>query len=1076
MSKNLTRKGAAFGALVALSISAVAPASAAGLADTSFVSLAPTSGSAYAVVADAGKTFSLTSNEASLVVGGDLKFLVSDASDTLVSAVTSSGRAITVADNSATLITIGAGATDTIRITDATLAAQLSTGDRIVFDADLVGDGNSSITGLASDATAFEVTVSGNDVTFTTDLSLNTEADLSGAINGAVTGKVISEARDTTAHNFVVDTGSHTAASNSTLVLAAASTTTRTVEVTAWVDSNDNDAIDSTEYVSPTRSVTFKKASEITGSLLWTAPALGDTSLVAKVATTPELNGSQMSAEDISVKFTRQGSTTTGLAASETTTPSTGSTVWNSTDKVWVATAYTGQSAANTPWAGLADSAATDVVFAGTYTARPYIGATAIAAASAIEVSSTQADDVKSTIAATADNLAAKNETAGSATAVVVRTGKSLTVTAKIYDNATTPALVGAGIPVTATLSSTTGTIKVNSVSTSDQELTDANGVVTFVVSSTSAAATDAATLTIQAQNVTDSAKKAAYTITWDDATAALFDSAVANPYSDLNRSVVLGGTNTFKFQVTDQFAQAISGSYRLKVENTGNTVSTAYHSLVNGAATVAVTDGSIDAGSSITTTVTVQKDVDGTWTSQDLTNDGNSDGSADTVAYTIGLLTQTDKVTLDADGSSTYGSGTADDVDDLAAAMTVAIDSRSSNVTVPTYTNDVVISGRVAHATTAAARPGAVVTVSGDAAFLFQSGGVYSFGSITLVADSSGEFDVNVYSNKAATDSVITVTSNGASATRKVTFNAAAETAGASLTPSVATVVAPGSYIAYKVVLKDIYGNVVDTSTSGRLELTATGAGYFQSTPASVTDSKGELSAVWVTPTAGYSDVVFTIKYSDADSDFTDTTDLTVVSTVAVNNSVAEAEAAAKAAAEAAAALAAKAKTVTATASATTSQTGRAVDVTVKALNTAGAAAAGRTVTFTSTGAGSLTAYTAVTDANGVANVKVLAGAADNGDAVVVASVDGVSATASTITFGTTDAQIDIVGNRVTAVASFSKGKTVAFYVDGIKKWSKLSISDSDVVLFYNLKKGTHTVTIKISGGFVTTERFIVK
>jgi hypothetical protein len=63
-----------------------------------------------------------------------------------------------------------------------------------------------------------------------------------------------------------------------------------------------------------------------------------------------------------------------------------------------------------------------------------------------------------------------------------------------------------------------------------------------------------------------------------------------------------------------------------------------------------------------------------------------------------------------------------------------------------------------------------------------------------------------------------------------------------------------------------------------------------------------------------------------------------------------------------------------------------------------------------------------------------------------------------------------------VTSVTSFSKGKTVSFYVDGIKKWSKLSASDADVLVYYNLKKGTHTITIKVSGGFVTTERFIVK
>jgi hypothetical protein len=132
-------------------------------------------------------------------------------------------------------------------------------------------------------------------------------------------------------------------------------------------------------------------------------------------------------------------------------------------------------------------------------------------------------------------------------------------------------------------------------------------------------------------------------------------------------------------------------------------------------------------------------------------------------------------------------------------------------------------------------------------------------------------------------------------------------------------------------------------------------------------------------------------------------------------------------------------------------------------------------------TGVGSLSASTVDTDASGVGTVRIVVGSNDLGDAVVTASyaqtdaTKSVSAT-STITFGATDAQIDIVGKRVTSVTSFSKGKTVSFYVDGIKKWSKLSASDADVLVYYNLKKGTHTITIKISGGFVTTERFIVK
>ena len=175
--------------------------------------------------------------------------------------------------------------------------------------------------------------------------------------------------------------------------------------------------------------------------------------------------------------------------------------------------------------------------------------------------------------------------------------------------------------------------------------------------------------------------------------------------------------------------------------------------------------------------------------------------------------------------------------------------------------------------------------------------------------------------------------------------------------------------------------------------------------------------------------------------------------------------------------------KTTTVVAPAT-SQTGRAVAITATLVDTFGNAVSGVVVSFASTGVGSLSAATATTDDNGVASVKLVSQLGEDGDAVVTVTHGGVDTTittddftlAKTITFGITDAQVDIVSNRVTAVASYSKGKTVAFYVDGIKKWSKVSTSDADVVLNYNLKKGTHTVTVKISGGFVTTEKFIVK
>ena len=164
----------------------------------------------------------------------------------------------------------------------------------------------------------------------------------------------------------------------------------------------------------------------------------------------------------------------------------------------------------------------------------------------------------------------------------------------------------------------------------------------------------------------------------------------------------------------------------------------------------------------------------------------------------------------------------------------------------------------------------------------------------------------------------------------------------------------------------------------------------------------------------------------------------------------------------------------------ASVSQAGRSLDVSAIVTDKFGNAVQGATVTLSATGVGYLANTTATTDANGKVAGKLVVGALENGDAVVTASVTLADATVKTVSktasFGATDAQIDIVGKRVTAVTSFSKGKTVAFYVDGVKKWSKLSASDADVVLYYNLKKGTHNVAVKISGGFVTTEKFIVQ
>ena len=886
MSKNMTRKGLALGAAATLVVAGFsAPASAAGLADTSFVSLNPTTGTAYTVVSGASKTFSLTANEASSVAGSgkNLKFLVTDADSAIEPTSATIGRVLPTFTTSDKVVFNHTTNTVTLEDESATSVA-VSVGDVVSFSAAF-----ESTTGTVelNDANkGYTVTaVSGNTFSFVSD---NTEAVAASAnitlevltVGGVV--EVLREARDSDTGAYVVDSGIATDSTNEVLVLTTSSTetATRTVTVTAWVDNNSNDVIDSTEYVSPTQTVTFKKASEITGTATWTAPALGDANLVATATTSPVLNGEQVGNANLTGVFTRQGATGKGYD----------SAAWNATNGNWdLSLDVNGNTSGGvngntgTDWTG-----ATAAVVAGTYSVNVQLGTTVIGTAVSATVGSTQADDVKAEIVATANNDAGLNETSSSATAVTARSGSSVTITATIYDDATPVAKVGAGIPVTATLSSVTGTIKVNGNATSDQELTDANGQVTFVVTTTTAAASqasDAATVTIQAQNVTDAAKRAGYTLTWDDATATLYDAAVANPTSDLNRSVAKNGTASFAYRLVDQWEQALAGSYRLKVANTGNTVSTAYTTVTSGAAAVSVTDGQISAGTSITTTVTVEKDVAGTWTAQDLTNDGNTDGAADTVAYTTGVLDQTDSISLDTNGATTFGSATADDSDTIAAKATVAQDTRGANVTVPAYANDVVVTGRVVHANTSAARAGAVVTVSGSADMLFSNGGVYAFGSLTLVTDSSGEFDVSVYSNTVQTDTVVTVSSNGATATRKVSFVSAGEDVGASFdfsgTPAYA---APGSTFQAVVTLKDAYGNAIDTSTANRASVTYTGPGIVFATLPTATDANGQMKFAVLLGTNDTGSATITASYDlNADGDVTDADEFATSFTVTV-------------------------------------------------------------------------------------------------------------------------------------------------------------------------------------------------
>ena len=160
--------------------------------------------------------------------------------------------------------------------------------------------------------------------------------------------------------------------------------------------------------------------------------------------------------------------------------------------------------------------------------------------------------------------------------------------------------------------------------------------------------------------------------------------------------------------------------------------------------------------------------------------------------------------------------------------------------------------------------------------------------------------------------------------------------------------------------------------------------------------------------------------------------------------------------------------------------QSGRAIDATVTVTDKWGNPVAGFNGTASVSGVAVVNGgYTAavVTDANGQATVKLSAGVNDLGDAVVTFSDSddqtstNVTSVAKTVTFGSTDGYIDVLnGKRASVTWSFAKGKRVAVYLDGVRRYNIVQPGDSELNLQFNLKKGSHSIKLVIGGVIVDT------
>jgi hypothetical protein len=317
MSKNLTRKGLAFGATVALgtTLFAGAPASAAGI-DNGSVSLVPTVGAEYDIIA--GGNLALKANSASSVTGSGkyLKFQVEDAAaKTTVKYASSTQYSVANWDsyaNTGDVTTITKSGTHKFKV-----------GDKIVVSGatDTDVNGTFTITGTTATTVSFAQTSSGLTLTTSAD------ADIALVASTPASGK------------YIYDTKNDSNTSDKTISLQSTDEdVTQSVTVTAWIDDNDNGSIDSTEYQSPARTVRFLKHSDVTPTVAFNPIAVGsDSTVVATVTFSPVLNGLQLANSDnrssaagaVVANFTRPGSTKSIVSAS---------TSYSNTTKQWTVT------------------------------------------------------------------------------------------------------------------------------------------------------------------------------------------------------------------------------------------------------------------------------------------------------------------------------------------------------------------------------------------------------------------------------------------------------------------------------------------------------------------------------------------------------------------------------------------------------------------------------------------------------------------------------------------------------------------------------------------------------------------
>ena len=1018
MSNNISRKGLAFGALVAVAASlfAGAPAHAA-----VGVTLAPTAGTSFIGVA--GASFSLT-----------------ETADSLVPSSSYGTLAVKVANTNGAAGTVAAGsASTTFAATDAT-------------------------TTLKSNG-ANSVDARGNNVAIT---------------------------------------------------LSTTSTSTAKFDVTAWLDANQNGVVDATEY-STTQTVTFLGAADLTATTTLTAPVVAnDPKTVSAIVVLDGVNTNYVGSPAISVDF-RIG-TYDVRDASFTSLAGHDATVAN----------YSADTRPTYKTADVTIQNGSDAfVKAGAViTAQAYLGAIKLGASASKTIAATSVTGIEFA------TVVGDNALASASNAAVIR--KNGAVQVKLTATGDTRAAVAGRtlkVTVAAEFTAVDGrSITVNGTQYKGSDsiraavtpvVTDADGVAYVTITT---AGWDSTSIVVNAtsENATHTA------LTLNPAAATYTATASVN-----TGAIVVGGTFAVGVTLKDQFGVAAPAGFNAQakfVDNrsttaTASSASNIYTPIVGGAATLNIVPDS-------TTTGTVRYSIN--VRQVDTVNGGYVTPDAPIYVSNSVDLVIASAVELTAKTLTVVTTGARA----LSNSELTVANGANVSVSAASITGVVTASGTV--------RPYAVVTIAGAGLF-FKSGTNYGVGSITVTADVNGAYSVDVASNTTGTNA-FTVTSGAATGSGNVVVNAPAATAGVKIVTAVpSSAVLVGSDALVTASVRDVYGNqIIDNAeslsvrgsdgifynalvdTKGFLNIVANKVAaatvdyvvsYYNNTSTITTSVR----VVWApavvtvsvpdTTVAGQNtDVVITVTdpagnaiagktvtatstgvgYLTVASDVTDANGMATVKLYANENELGWAYVTASTTVNAVAAVSAAtgfqvvAPDVIPTATDSvatltlevpaTAQAGTVVDVVATATDADGNPVAGADVSATSTGVGYLAIAKGTTDDNGQVTLKLVVGAGENGTASVVATSGSAVADAAQLTAGVTDANITVAKKRVTVDWAFAANKKVVIVRDGVAIKSLVASSNAAGSYSFNLKKGTHKVSVKVGGVTIDSQTYKIK